>query len=136
MTARVRLRLVAIVPALFAVGGVEIVRLCLQARAFVSPTRGVIVGIGVIAVAAIAVVQLWRATRSSPILVLASGVYLFVAVGMLPWLLGIADMVNATGGDEALSFIAVHGYEIAMAAFAILTVGAALVARGAFRTEA
>jgi hypothetical protein len=83
-----------------------------------------------------AVVQLWRATRSSARLILASGGCLFVAVVTLPWLLGMGDMVNATGGDEGLSVIVVQGYEIAIATFAILTIGAALVARSAFRTEA
>jgi hypothetical protein len=135
MKASLRLRLVAIVPALFSLAGAWIVWICLQYRAYLSPTRGVIVGVGLIAVAGTTVVLLWRAMRSSVVLVLVSGGYLFIATYMWPWVLGVADMVNAGYSDEAPSFILLHWFEIALTLIAILTIAAALGTRNAFRTE-
>jgi len=68
-------------------------------------------------------------------LVVVSGGYLFIVTYMWSWVLGVADMVNASYSDEAPSFILLHWFEIALTVIAILTIAAALGTRNAFRTE-
>jgi hypothetical protein len=85
----------------------------------------------VFVVASAAVAQLWRGARSSPTLTALSGGGFLTAVIAWPWLSGVADMVNATGSDDPPSFLFEHAYAIALAAIAMLALGASLIARRA-----
>jgi hypothetical protein len=135
MNARVRLRLISLVPALFALGGAAFIRLYWQYRPYV-PVQGFAAGMVVLVAGLAAVAQLWRAVSSSPALTAVSGGCFLAAIYAWPWLSGAADMVNATGDVEPPSFLLVHAFQIALAVIALLTIGAWLIARRAVRAVA
>jgi hypothetical protein len=120
---RTPLRLLVLIPLLFATAGGGIIWIFVQVRAYFPPTRGILAGLGIIVVSAFAASQLWRRARSAPLLLIVSGACLMSA----PYLVPTLDMVNAS--DEPPSFLMVHGFEIAMATIAALSIGSALLAR-------
>jgi hypothetical protein len=135
MKPRTRLRLVALVPGLFALGGAAFIRTYWQFQPYV-PMRGLAAGIVILAAGSVAVAQLWRAARSSPALTAVSGGCFLAAAYAWAWLSGAADMVNATGDSEPPSFLWLHAPELVLATIAILTIGASLIARRAVRDAA
>ena len=135
MNNRLRLRLLAIVPALFAMPGAALITVCVAYRAYVSPTRGVITGVVIVGISAAAIVQLWRGSRSAPMLIVASGGCLLISVYTWPWVLGPIDLVNAVGTDEEPSFIFLHAFQIALATILFLTIGGSVGARRTLRAK-
>jgi hypothetical protein len=129
---RTGLRLLVLIPLLFAIVGGGIVWYFVQLRAYVPPTRGVLVGLGIVAISAITTLQLWRGARSAPILLVVSGACLMSA----PYLAVPLDMVNAAGVDEPTSFLYAHAYQIVMATIAGLSIGGCVLARRWLRVSA
>lgn len=133
MKPRTRLRLVAVVPGMFALAGAAMIWVYWHYRAYPSPMRGPAVAFLVFVAASATVAQLWRGAPSSAALTGLSGGGFLAAVIAWPWISGAADYVNAAGGDDPPSFLVEHAYEIVPLAIAILALGAWLIARRAVR---
>jgi hypothetical protein len=117
MTGRTRLRFISLVAGLFAILGLALIVISFRVRRYWSPTPGVLIGVVVTLVSALAVVQLWRASRYAAAAFASAGCAVFGMVYALPWLFPLHHV-----SSEPPSFLEAHGYYTALILVAVVVV--------------
>ena len=128
MTPRSRLRLLAVVPALFGLLGVAIAALTVPFRHFWSPVPGVGAGLLMAFVGAAACRELWRAGSRSVVAVIVSGALTLSVFLFFDFLF---PLVNAS--SEAPSIFARLWYPGTVSTIIVLTSLSARAARASLR---
>jgi hypothetical protein len=105
MTARTKLRLIALVSGAFMILGLALVVVSIQVRRYFSPTPGILIGLIVMLISSAASVQLWRSGKNAAVLFGTAGVGAAGMVFIAPWLF---PLVQAT--SELPSFFELYAF--------------------------
>ena len=130
MSNQTYVRLVAVLPAAFAVYGGAVVVWTLQLREIFSPTLGVLIGALILLIAMAAVGTLLATSRWSVPALLLAGASAWGSFFALP---RIYPLVNAS--SEPPSFLALYGWRGAMILVSLATVASAFWVQSLLRAE-